>query len=121
VRRRAQPGLRIRRDRLARDEVTTVGGIVVTTADRTAYDLGGQLPLVDGVVAVDALARVREFDPGVVWELDRRHLGARGSGRLAAVLGLVDPRAGCPMETWIRLAVAGAGLPVPQLQHPVGP
>jgi len=101
--------------------VTTVGGIVVTTPDRTAYDLSLQLPQVEGVVAVDALARVREFDPAVLRELDRRHLGARGSNRLAEVLRLADPRAGSPMETRIRLAVVRTGLPVPQLQHPVGP
>ena len=121
VRQRVQPGLRIRRDRLVPDEVSTIGGIVVTTPERTAYDLSRRPPLVDGVVAVDALARVHEFDPAVLRELDRRHLGARGSTRLPEVLRLADPRAGSPMESRIRLAVIGAGLPVPRLQYPVGP
>jgi very-short-patch-repair endonuclease len=121
VRRRGQPGLRVRRDRLPPDEITTVGGIAVTTPERTAYDLSRQESLVEAVVAVDALARVQQFDPGVLRALGRRHLGARGSCRLAEVLRLADQRSGSPMETRIRLAVVGAGLPVPVLQHQVGP
>ena len=119
--RRRPPGLRTRRDRLLPDEVTTVGGIAVTTAPRTAYDLARHTPLVDGVVALDALARVHPFDMALLRELDRRHLGARGSRRLVEVLRLADPLSGSPMETRIRLAVVRGGLPVPLLQHPVGP
>jgi len=119
--RRRPPGLLTRRDRLLPDEVTTVAGIAVTTAPRTAYDLARHTPLVDGVVALDALARVHSFDPAVLRELDRRHLGARGSRRLVEVLRLADPLSGSPMETRIRLAVVSGGLPVPLLQHPVGP
>jgi very-short-patch-repair endonuclease len=119
--RRRPPGLRTRRDRLLPDEVTTVGGIAVTTAPRTAYDLARHTPLVDGVLALDALARVHPFDMALLRELDRRHLGARGSRRLVEVLRLADPLSGSPMETRIRLAVVRGGLPVPLLQHPVGP
>jgi hypothetical protein len=119
--RRRQPGLLVRRDRLARDEITAVDGIAVTSSARTAYDLVRWTPLVEGVIAVDALARVGGFHPELLRELDRRHLGARGSGNLAAVLRLANPLAGSPMETRIRLAILGAGLPVPVLQFPVGP
>ena len=74
-----------------------------------------------GVIAVDALARVHEFDPVLLRELQRRHLGARGSRRLAEVLRLANPMSGSPMETRIRLALVDDGLPVPVLQYPVGP
>jgi very-short-patch-repair endonuclease len=119
--RRGQPGLRVHRDRLAPDEIAVLDGIAVTSTARTAYDLVRRTPLVEGVIAVDALARVGGFDLALLWELDRRHLGARGSANLAEVLRLANPLAGSPMETRIRLAILGAGLPVPALQLPVGP
>lgn len=119
--RRRTPGLLTRRDRLLPDEVTAVAGVAVTTAPRTAYDLARHTSLVDGVVALDALARVHPFDMALLRELDRRHLGARGSRRLAEVLRLANPLSGSPMETRIRLAVVGGGLPAPLLQYPVGP
>jgi very-short-patch-repair endonuclease len=117
---RAQPGLRVRQDRVPVDEITRAGRVRVTTPERTAYDLARRPPLVDGVIAVDALARVHGFPPAALRALDRRHLGARGSGRLADVLRLTNPLAGSPMETRIRLAIVDGGLPVPVLQHPVG-
>jgi very-short-patch-repair endonuclease len=118
---RAQPGLRVRQDRVPADEITTVGRIPVTNPQRTAFDLARRPPRVDGVIAVDALARVYGFAPAELRALDRRHLGGRGSCRLAAVLRLANPLAGSPMETRIRLAIVDAGLPVAVLQHPVGP
>jgi hypothetical protein len=36
---RVYPGLRVHREQLAEDEIETVGGLVVTSAVRTAYDL----------------------------------------------------------------------------------
>lgn len=120
-RQRSVAGLLVRRDRLRRDEVRRWRGLPVTTPGRTAYDLARRLPLVEGVVAVDALARVHEFDPRVVLAFAREHLGARGTARLEEVVGLADPLADSPMETRIRLALITGGLPRPVLQHPVGP
>jgi hypothetical protein len=58
---RACRGLRVHREQLAEDEVETAAGLVLTSAIRTAYDLARWLPLVEGVVAADALARRRRF------------------------------------------------------------
>ncbi len=118
---RSRPGLVVRHDVLAPDEVTRVDGVPVTTGLRTAYDLARRLPRVQAVVAVDALSRACGFAPAELAGLGRRHLGARGSSRLGGVIGLADPLAGSPMETRIRLAVVDGGLPTPVLQHPVGP
>ena len=118
---RGQPGLRVRQDRLPPDEITSVGRFRVTSPQRTAFDLARRQPRVDGVIAVDALAGEYEFAPGELRALDRRHLGARGSRRLADVIRSANPLAGSPMETRIRLGIVDAGLPVPVLQHPVGP
>lgn len=120
-RQRSQPGLRVHRGLLPPDEFTTVGGVMVTTPMRTAYDLGRRAPLVEAVVAVDALAHVWRFAPRGLIALRERHPGARGSARLCEVVRLADPLAESPMETRIRMAIRYDGLPVPVLQHPVGP
>jgi len=118
---RRHPDLRVRRARVYRDEVTAIDGMAVTTARRTAFDLACALPVREAVVAVDALARVGEFDPEELHEVRSRHLGARGSARLPEVIRRADRSAGSPMETRIRLAITDAGLPCPVLQHRVGP
>jgi very-short-patch-repair endonuclease len=118
---RSRPGLRVRQEELPSDELEEVAGLVVTTPQRTAYDLGRRDPRVEAVVAVDALAHVHLFDPADVLALARRHLGARGCAQLPRVVELADRRAESPMETRIRLALRFGGLPLPELQHPVGP
>jgi very-short-patch-repair endonuclease len=118
---RAHPMLVARQDEIPPDELQEVDGLVVTTPLRTAYDLGRRRPLVEAVVAVDALTRVHLFEPAEILHLARRHLGARGSAQLPQVVELADRRADSPMETRIRLALRFHGLPRPELQHPVGP
>jgi very-short-patch-repair endonuclease len=118
---RGRPGLRVREDVLPPDEITVVGGVPVTSALRTAFDLGRRSPVVEAVVAVDALARVAGFAPPDLVSFGYRHLGARGSAQLPEVVRLANPLAESPMETRIRMALLVAGLPLPVLQHRVGP
>ncbi len=117
---RAQPGLVVRRDTLTADEITRVGGVLVTTGPRTAYDLARRPDRVAAVVAVDALSRTCGFAPTDVLHLARRHPGARGCRRIAEVVALANPLSESPMETRIRIALHDGGLPCPVLQHPVG-
>lgn len=63
---REQPGLTIHRDFLAADEISDSGGVPVTTALRTAWDLARWLPTVEAVVAMDALAKDGQFAPRAV-------------------------------------------------------
>jgi very-short-patch-repair endonuclease len=116
-----RPGLLVRHDELPPDEVSEVDGCRVTSALRTAYDLARRLPLVEAVVALDALAFSQKIVPADVLLLGRRHLGSRGSAQLPEVVALSNALAESPMETRIRLALHFAGLPPPVLQHPVGP
>ncbi|GAA1307392.1 DUF559 domain-containing protein [Pseudonocardia xinjiangensis] len=117
-----RPGLWVRHDRLPVEETMSLGdGVVVTTRLRTAFDLARRAPLVEAVVAVDALAHVHGFAPADLVPLGYRHLGARGSAQLPEVVALADPLAESPMESRIRFALLAAGLPAPVLQHPVGP
>lgn len=119
---RPPSGIRLRRTGLWSDETTHRAGVPVTTPVRTGFDLARWAPsLVEGVAGVDAVAHVWRLEVDRIRSMWRRHLGAHGSAHLAEVLGLVDPRAESPMESRIRVALHLAGLPIPRVQHRVGP
>jgi very-short-patch-repair endonuclease len=120
ARMRSRVGLLVREERMRPDELWRAEGVSVTSPLRTAYDLGRRSPLVEAVVAVDALAHRFGFDPYDVVRFGYRCLGAAGSGPLPEVARLADRLAQSPMETRIRLAIRFDGLPMPVLQHPVG-
>lgn len=116
---RAQPGLIVRDETLADDEVTKVAGLPVTTPARTAYDLARHLPRGNAVARLDALARATPFSTEDVLLIAKHHQGARYLRRLRAALPLVDAGAASPKETWLRLLLVDAGLPTPTTQIPV--
>lgn len=104
------------RDLSPRD-VTTIDGIKVTTPMRTALDLGCRLERKDALAAMDALCRLHELTRQDLARELRRFRRRRGVIRLRELARLVDPRAESARESWTRLAIHDAGLPVPQLQH----
>ena len=114
--RRMFDGLRIGFDKLAPNEIETVDGLVVTTAARTAYDLGRRAPFGTAVARLDALCRATGVGTSDITRLAERHGGARGIVQLRAVLDVVDAGAESPQETRTRLALMAAGLPRPQTQ-----
>lgn len=116
---RSRDGVVVRHAELHPGEVTTVDGLRVTTPLRTAFDLGRRRPLVESVVAVDALARVHRFSPDLLLHFAARYPHTRGVDRLTDTLTLVDCRSGSPPETRLRLVLVQAGLPRPAVQHPV--
>ncbi|HET9876772.1 MAG TPA: hypothetical protein VFQ37_13565 [Mycobacterium sp.] len=116
---RPQRGLMVRDETLEDDEVTHVARLPVTTPARTAYDLGRHLQRGQAVARMDALTRATPFSIEDVLLLAKRHAGARGLRRLRAALPLVDGGAASPKETWLRLLLIDAGLPVPTTQIPV--
>lgn len=116
---RAHPRLRITRGNLPKHEVTIRRDCRVTTPERTAWDLARRLPLVEAVVAVDALAHNRAFRPTDLLARKKAQPNARGSARLGIVIELADPRAESPMETRLRLGLMRAGLPKPHVQYQV--
>lgn len=115
---RSRPGVRVHRDALHPGEIVEIRGVRVTSRMRTAFDLARWLPLTEGVVAVDALAR-GEFGPDLLLNFAARYPGVRGVRRLAEVLSYADARSGSPPETRLRLILVRAGLPRPVPQHPV--
>jgi hypothetical protein len=116
---RPPQGIVTRRDRLAAEERQLVAGIPLTTPERTAFDLGRLINGDDAVAYLDALGNATRFDCHAVADLARRHSGSPGIPQLRWALGLHDPGAQSPRETWLRMLVIRAGFPRPQTQIPV--
>jgi very-short-patch-repair endonuclease len=114
--RHGQQGIVVHSFELADDEVRTVQGIRVTTAARTAFDIGCNLPVAKAVPILDALLNATGIKPADVIALADRHPRARGIRRLRAALELADGGAESPQETRVRLLLVGAGLPKPETQ-----
>jgi hypothetical protein len=117
--RRPPPGVRTWSDRFGDDDVEVKAGVPVTTPARTAFDLACRYPIDRAVAAIDALARATHLKIADVELLAERYRGRRGIRDAHKVLGLVDPGAESPKETWLRLLVIRAGFPPPQTQIPV--
>jgi very-short-patch-repair endonuclease len=109
--RHAQRGILVHSYQLADDEVQTVRGMRVTTAARTAFDIGCGLPVAKAVPILDALLNATGIKSADVIALADRHRGARGIRWLRAALALADGGAESPQETRVRLLLVRAGLP----------
>ncbi|WP_343710620.1 DUF559 domain-containing protein [Mycobacterium sp.] len=109
--------IRVHTETLLPGEVVEVDGMRVTSAARTAFDIGrrttSRLPAVQ---RLDALVNATDVKPTDVEVVIADHPGARGVVRLRAVLPLVDGGAESPQETRTRLVLIDAGLPRPQTQ-----
>jgi hypothetical protein len=113
---RPQPGVIVREERIAADEITYLDGLPVTTLERTALDLGRYLARDKAVAHLDALAAATGFCAEAVMALAGRYRGARGVRRAARALALTDAGAQSPRETWLRLLLIDGGLPKPRTQ-----
>jgi hypothetical protein len=116
---RPQPGLVVRTETLAPDEITRVAGFPVTTRARTAFDLGRHLPRGEALARMDALMRSMIFSTEDVQVLAKLHQGARGIRQLRELLPLIDGGAASPQESLLRLAFVDAGLTAPTTQLPI--
>jgi hypothetical protein len=110
-------GITVHSEALLPDEITKVGGIVVTSPARTAFDIGRRVGnRLRAVQQLDALANATDVKSVDVEAIVSRYPGARGIVRLRGVLPLVDGGAESPQETRTRLALIDAGMPAPQTQ-----
>ncbi len=114
--RHAQRGIVVHSDLLADDEVHTRWGMRLTTAARTAFDIGRGMPLNRSVPVLDALLNATGIKPLDVADVADRHPGTRGIRRVRAALGVADGGAESPQETRLRLVLVRAGLPRPETQ-----
>ena len=116
---RAPCGVVTRDDLLLSGEFERRGGLNVTTAERTAFDLGRRGRIGMAVARLDALAAATRFRPADVLDLAARHRHTRGLRQLENALDLMNPGAESPKETWLRLLVIRSGYPRPRTQIPV--
>ena len=86
-RRRSRPGLRFYRSCLPKDEVTTHGGIPVTTVPRTLFDLASAVSPGRLARAVNEAEARRLWDPLSLVDLLDRHPRRPGAAAIRAVLG----------------------------------
>lgn len=112
----APRGVITRNERLDCDEFAVVDGISVTTAARTALDLGRHLDRDAAVTRLDALAHATGISALDVEPLLTRHRGSRGVQKAREAIALMDAGGTSPKETWLRLLIVDAGLPKPESQ-----
>lgn len=103
-------GIVLHSDELPDDEISVIRGIPVTTAARTAFDLGRRYGLTLAVIRLDAMMQATDLKPVDIDALIDRHRGARGIVQLREALGLADAGAESPQETRTRLVLTRGGL-----------
>ncbi len=104
---------------LPETDVTLINGIPMTTASRTTVDLMRRLRRPFALSVADAMVRAEYV---TVADLSRRirHLkGYPGIRQARDLVGLIDPRAESPGESWLRLRLIDAGFPRPTPQYEV--
>jgi hypothetical protein len=114
--RHGPPGILARSYTIADDQVCTRRGMRITTAARTAFDIGRSLPRDKAVPLLDALMNATRLKPNSVLAIADASPGVRGVRRLRAAMKLADGGAESPRETRVRLLLIAAGLPAPETQ-----
>lgn len=97
-------------------DIDSVGGLPVTTPLRTALDLACNLHRRDALAALDMFRRLHDVGPEDLERELPRFRRRRGVVQARGLVRLVDGRAESVRESWVRLALVDAGLPVPEAQ-----
>lgn len=101
-------------------DVTLIGDLPVTTALRSALDMGRLLRRVRAFASLDSMLRLKKFESGELIDEVPRFKGYRGVRQLRALAPLADGRSQSPGESALRLHWLGCpDLPRPELQVPV--
>ena len=114
--RRPPPLITVRGDRLCDGETDWADGLPVTTAARTAFDLGRRLPVKAAVPRIDALMNATGVTVEEIVTVATAHRGVRGLRTLREALSLVDGGAESPYESMTRMLLVQNGFPRPQTQ-----
>ncbi len=112
--------VRLHRAALSPVEVVQLGGLPVTSAERTVVDCAVSMPFDHGVVLADAaLRRGMVTSASLRRQLDR-HPQVPGARRAAAVLAFADPRSAGPGESFSRARLHQWAFPKPEVGVLVG-
>lgn len=114
--RHPQAGIRPHGDRIEGDEICLIEGVSVTSAARTALDMGCWYSTTAAVAGIDALARATAIKAADVELLAERYSRRRGIVQARQAIALFDGGAQSPKESWLRIVLVQAGLPPPQTQ-----
>jgi hypothetical protein len=110
------PGVVAHVDRLDHHDVARVGGVPVTTVERTALDLARTGPPHMALAALDALAHAGLVDVGrLAGRLDEWR-GQRGVAQARRLVAWCEPLTESFGESWLRLRLLDAGFPRPTAQ-----
>jgi hypothetical protein len=97
-------------------DIDELGGVRVTTPLRTALDLACNLERRDALAALDMFRREHGVGSAELEPELPRFRRRRGVIQARALVRLVDGRVESVRESWVRLAMVDAGLPLPDLQ-----
>jgi hypothetical protein len=98
------------------DEVWNVGGIPVTSPVRTACDLACRRGRRQALAVLDAFMRHCGLTHADYRAMLPRFRGRRGCTQLRELIAYADGRAESLRESWVRMEIIDAGLPLPQPQ-----
>jgi hypothetical protein len=118
---RGPRGVRVHRTGVAEDDVVSLedGGIRVSSALRTAWDVAALETVPNAVAILDGMVAADRLDLACCRRLAEGAQGRWRTSRVAKVLPLVDGRSQSPPESWVRVACVRAGLPAPVPQFAV--
>lgn len=101
---------------LAPPDMQRVGTLVVTTPLRTALDLGCLFSRREAMAALDGLLRAQDLTIAELVASLPRYRGRRGVVQLRQLAPLASGLAESPGESWTRITIIDAGLPIPEPQ-----
>ena len=117
---RGPMGVRVHQSGLAPGDVQDDGyGLRWTSPRRTTWEVAVLETTATAVGVIDAMLRADLVDEADLRSLLRERAGRRWSRRVRTAFELVDRRSASPPESWLRVALALAGLPAPVLQYEV--
>ncbi len=112
-------GVRVHKTALPPDDTAWIDALPITSALRTAWDLGSSLPAQVSVPIIDALLGLALVTPAELSGYADRRLSRRGGRTAARAFAVADGRARTPEASRLRMAVLAAGLPPPTPYHPI--
>ena len=114
------PGVRSGERSFGQGDVIDLAGMRITSALRTAWDLGRLQPRYRALAGLDAMLRLGEFTREELLDGVARFRGERGVVQLRALAPLADSRAESPPESMLRLHwLEQPSLPPPVPQLPI--
>jgi hypothetical protein len=112
------PVLHLRLCRLEEDEIVNVGGVRVTSLERTAIDMARLLSPEWGLIFCDAALVAGANKERLLGQVDRAR-GWPGARKALCAAEFSDGRSGSPLESVSRLQLQRLGFPTPVLQFEV--